>query len=369
MVKQRKLLIAGIIFVVVVLIFLGPLKKASTFFYGLFFDKNISLKTEKNGSINVLLLGIGGGTHEGPDLTDTIMVANINPQRNTVNLISVPRDLWIPDLNQKINAAYTTGNEKGKGLLLAKATAQKVTGIQIDYVIVIDFSGFIKLVDYVGGIDVNVLNTLDDYSYPIDGKEAETCGHSEDEIKQFTASVSAESQLWDFFSCRYKHLHVDSGTIHMDGTTALEFVRSRHAAGDEGTDFARSQRQQIVINAIKQKVLSLGIVLNPIKVFGVYSIIKNNINTDIQTDEFDDFVKLSNEMKKAAIKSFVIDTGDENKNRYGLLENPPLSNKYQYAWVLVPRVGDGNFSEIKNYTDCIIQGKTCEVEKSGISVK
>lgn len=347
------------------LLFLGPLKKASTFFYGLFFDKNISLKTEKNGNINVLLLGIGGGTHEGPDLTDTVIVANINPQKNTINLISVPRDLWVPDLNEKINAAYTTGNEKGKGLLLAKATVQKVTGLQIDYVAVIDFSGFVKLVDYVGGIDVNILNTLDDYEYPIEGKENETCGHDE---KELDALATASSQL-EAFPCRYKHIHFDKGVAHMNGIAALEFVRSRHALGEEGSDFSRSQRQQLVISALKQKVLSLGIVLNPVKVLGVYSIIKDNINFDIQTGEFDDFVKLANKMKKTTIKSFVIDAGDESKNRYGLLENPPLSDKYQYAWVLIPRVGDGDFSEIKNYADCIIKEKTCEVEKSGVSVK
>lgn len=369
MVKQKKLLIAGIIFVVILLIFLGPLRKTSLFFYSLFFDNNIALKTEKNGSINVLLLGIGGGSHEGPELTDTIMVANISPSKNIVHLISVPRDLWVPDLEGKINGAYSTGNEKGKGLLLAKATVQKVTGMQIDYVVVLDFSGFVKLVDYVGGIDVNVAATLDDYSYPIDGKETDTCGHSEDEVKEFTASVSAEMQLWDFFPCRYKHLHVDKGLTHMNGTIALEFVRSRHGAGNEGSDFARSQRQQLTIASLRQKVLSLGIILNPVKVFGVYSIIKDNVNTDIRTDEFDDFVKLAGKMKKTAIKSFVIDTGDSSKNRYGLLDNPTLSDKYQYAWVLIPRIGDGNFSEIKTYTDCVVQDKICEVEKQGVSIK
>ena len=127
-------------------------------FYKIYFKKEIELKTEKKtGNINVLILGKGGGKHEGPDLTDTIIVATVSPDKNIISLISIPRDLWIPDLQAKVNTAYSYGQERnGQGKLLAKTAVSQVTGKQIDYILVIDFSAFVNLVDHLGGIDVNV---------------------------------------------------------------------------------------------------------------------------------------------------------------------------------------------------------------------
>lgn len=365
--KQKILLIGAVVLLFVSVLSFNTFVKGATFFYGLFFNKNIELKQEKNGNINILLMGIGGGTHDGPNLTDTIIVASINQKENKVNLLSIPRDLWIPDLKSKINQAYDDGQKKkDKGILLSKAVVQKVTGIQLDYAVVLDFSGFVKLVDYLYGIDVDVKNVLDDYRYPIEGKENEACGHNDEDIKKFVATVAAEKDIWDFFSCRYKHLHVDSGKVHMDGITALEYVRSRHGEGSEGTDFARSQRQQAVIHGIRAKVFSLGIILNPVKVIGVINILKQNINTDISTPEYDDFIKLARKMGDAKIESTVIDTGNEEENRYGLLINPAISEEYKSQWVLIPRIGNGNFSEIKDYAACLKKGNICSVSEVGI---
>lgn len=367
--SKQKIVLVGIIALLFVgILSFNTLSKGASFFYGLFFNKNIELKQEKNGNINILLMGIGGGTHDGPNLTDTIIVLSINQERDQVNLISIPRDLWIPDLKSKINQAYDDGQEKNnKGILLSRAVTQKVTGLQIDYVVVLDFSGFVKLVDYLHGIDINVKNTLDDYRYPIEGKEDDACGHDEEEITQFVATNTAEQDLWDFFSCRYKHLHIDSGMVHMDGITALEYVRSRHGRGSEGTDFARSQRQQLVIHGIREKTFSLGIILNPVKILGIVNILKQNINTDIDVSEYDDFIKLAKKMGNAKLASIIIDTGNGGDNRYGLLMNPPISEEYRLQWVLIPRQGNGDFSEIKEYIACINKGDACAVLKDGIA--
>ncbi|OGH12972.1 MAG: hypothetical protein A2776_02990 [Candidatus Levybacteria bacterium RIFCSPHIGHO2_01_FULL_40_10] len=331
-------------------------------------DKKIDLKSEKSGNINVLLLGRGGGTHDGPDLTDTIMLAMINPTTKRADLISIPRDLWVPDIKGRINSAYHLGQVKDKqGKLYAKAVVEKVTGQNIDYVVVIDFSGFIKLIDYLGGVDVNVTRTLDDYNYPIEGKEREACGHADEEIKEFTATASAETDLWEYFPCRYKHLHVDAGTVHMTGKQALEFSRSRHGVGSEGSDFARSRRQDEVISAIRSKVLSLGIILNPVKIFGIAGILQENIDTDVKTGELDDFINLAREMQGAKIESFVIDFGDGVNERYGLLIEPTPSEEKRFQYNLVPRTGDGNFSEIREYVKCIEQGLKCEVKEEGVA--
>ncbi len=339
-------------------------------FYKIYFKKEIELKTEKKtGNINVLILGKGGGKHEGPDLTDTIIVATVSPDKNIISLISIPRDLWIPELAARINTAYYYGQEKnGQGKLLAKTAVSQVTGKEIDYVLVVDFDAFISLVDHLGGIDVNVKKTLDDYKYPITGAEDEPCGHTEEEIIDLSAQISTGSAAAeDAFPCRYRHIHIESGIQHMNGEQALEFVRSRHGVNGEGSDFARSQRQQDVINAVRDKALSLGTILNPIKVIGAFNIIKDNIDTNAEVNEVDDFIKLANQMRDAKIKSVVIDFGDEEKGRYGLLIHPPISEAQKLQWVLIPRIGDGDFSEIHKYIKCIEDGLICKIEKEGIN--
>jgi anionic cell wall polymer biosynthesis LytR-Cps2A-Psr (LCP) family protein len=280
-------------------------------------------------------------------------------------MFSIPRDLWIPDVNDKVNAVYAEAKKKNKGIPAVEDIIQKITGQKVDYVVVLDFEGFTKLVDYLGGIDVDVATTLDDYHYPLEGKEDDSCGKSDEDITTFVATASAEQDLWEYFPCRYEHLHVEKGMNHMEGQIALEFVRSRHGVGSEGSDFARSRRQQLVISALKDKAFSLGVILNPVKLIGVYNILQQNINTNIDPEKIDDFIKLANKLKDGKVQNYVIDQGN-NINEYGLLINPPIGPEYRNKWVLIPRVGNGNFSEIQEYVSCITQDKICTVGKEGI---
>jgi len=330
---------------------------------GLLFDREIEL-TKSEDSINVLLLGIGGGKHEGPDLSDTIIFASLNPKNNTVSLISIPRDLWVPDIKAKINAAYALGQEKnGKGILLVDAVVEKIVGKAIDYTVVVNFDAFVQAVDLLGGIDVNVERTFDDYEYPITGRENDLCDRLEEELPLLATS---SSQV-EAFPCRYRHLHFDKGIVHMNGEDALAYARSRHAEGVEGTDFARSSRQQKVIVAFRDKALSLGTIFNPVKTISMYNVVKGNLNTNINSEEIDDFIKLAQKMKDAKIITYVIDMGDEAQKQNGLLINPSISEEYNYAYVLVPRIGNGNFTEIQQYVSCVLDSKICEVGKMGIS--
>lgn len=340
-------------------------------FWGVVVDKNIQIKKNEQGMVNILLLGIGGGAHDGPNLTDTIILASLDPKKNTVNLISIPRDLYVPALKGKINRVYSDGEEKGKGngILLVKSAINSVTGIKPDYAVVIDFSGFVKLVDLLGGIDVVVKNPLTDYEYPVTGLENELCGYEEDGIASFSAQIATGSATEpEIFPCRYETLHVDAGEVHMDGEFALKFVRSRHAIGEEGTDFARSARQQAVINAVRTKVLSLGTLTNPVKIFGIIDILTDHIKMDIAENEIDDFIKLAQKMKDARITNYVLDMGDERSSRPGLLIHPDISEEYGFQWVLAPRLGRDDFSEIKEYIMCIILGKNCEVTEEAVIV-
>lgn len=365
--RHKKLFLTIIIALFIFLVGFKYIRAGIPFLYELFVKKDIELKQEKEESLNVLILGIGGGTHDGPNLTDTIILANINPEKNTVNMFSIPRDLWVPELQNRINVAYATGQTQDKkGMLLAKTAVEKVTGHHVDYVFVIDFAGFVKGVDHLGGIEVDVKRGFDDYEYPISGKENDLCGKSEEEVEQLVATAEAELGV-DVFPCRYKHISFEKGLQEMDGQTALEFVRSRHATGDEGSDFSRSMRQQEVIAALRKKMLSIGILLNPVKVIGLINIVQENINTDIKKEEYDDFIKLAQKMENATVKNHLITQNDEINEKYGLLTNPQTSREYRYQWVLIPRKGNGDFSEIKQYISCILSGKTCEISERGIS--
>ncbi len=338
--------------------------------FGLFSKDEIKLQRQTpDKKINLLLLGVGGGRHDGPNLTDTIIFAHIDPTAQKVTLASIPRDLWVPELDAKINSAYTDAEDKkqGSGLAFTKDIVQKIINQQIDYAVKIDFQGFVKAVDMAGGLDVNVENTFDDYAYPLSGKEEDTCGLSEDQIASLSAEIASGSATeGDSFPCRYEHLHFDKGMTHMDGETALKFVRSRHSMGKEGSDFARSKRQEKVIQAFKDKIFSPGTLMNPVKVMNLLTILQDSITTDIKEEEYDEFARLAQKMKESKITSAIIDTGDEAQGRFGLLINPPIGPEYNNAWVLSPRLGNGDYKEIQTYIMCTLKETGCLVGKTGI---
>jgi LCP family protein required for cell wall assembly len=367
---RKRVVVAIVLFIFIIVgLVLFKVGKLIPPLFELAFKKEIQLKETKEKRVNVLLLGVGGGTHEGPDLTDTVIFTSIDPEKQKVTLVSIPRDLWIEELNAKINTAYVFGEEKkpGSGLLLAKATVGNLLDQQIDYAFKIDFSGFTKAVDMMGGLDIDVENVLDDYAYPIEGEEENPCDHTEEEIVDLTAQIATGSASEsDAFPCRYEHLHFDPGPNHMDGVTALKYVRSRHALGREGSDFARSKRQEKVLSAFKDKMFSAGTLLNPVKFANLVGVLSDSIETDIKESEYDDFVKLAQKVRDGKTESIALDTGSSDEERFGLLINPPTGPQYRNAWVLAPRVGNGNYSEIQQYVTCRIENRDCTVGANSI---
>ena len=213
-------------------------------------------------TLTVVLLGYGGAGHQGGFLTDVIQIMHIDFDKAKINLISVPRDLWVKlpnDKQAKINTAFTLGVDPNKpvasGGQVAKQMAANVTGIPIDYFIAIDFVGFKRLIgEEINGIVVNVPETLDDSWYPIKGEELNPCGMTPQEVADLTAQYSGFA-LEKQFECRYEELHFGKGLVYMEGKDALAYVRSRH--GSAGGDFSRSQRQHALLKAIGNKLWSL----------------------------------------------------------------------------------------------------------------
>ena len=205
--------------------------------------------------INFAVYGYGGPGHDGAYLTDSIMVISVQPKLNgppSVAEVSIPRDWYVPIQlgggktdSGRINQAYSDGvggqgpapaNDPTAGASVADPTLEHLLGIHIDHWIGVDFEAFKASVDAVGGVDIVVPNTFTDYQYP-----AGECSSGPNE------------------NCRFMTVHFNAGPQHMNGTQALEFSRSRHSNDNgEGSDFARSRRQQLVVAALKQKVVSLG---------------------------------------------------------------------------------------------------------------
>src|SRR3989344_8965215 len=122
---RKKIVIMGLVLAVGLIIIVAKTSKIYPIIFQVLFNKEIQLKKE-NANINVLILGTGGGQHEGPDLTDTIIFASIDSSKNKVTLVSIPRDLWITDLNARINTAYSNAEakRKGAGILVANTVVE-----------------------------------------------------------------------------------------------------------------------------------------------------------------------------------------------------------------------------------------------------
>jgi polyisoprenyl-teichoic acid--peptidoglycan teichoic acid transferase len=291
---------------------------------------------------NLVLLGVGGENHKGAELTDTIMFISIDITKNDILMLSIPRDLWMNSLKDKINTAYVYGEEKknGGGLILTKSTIEEVINQPIQYSVLLDFSGFKSLIDLVGGLDINVEEAFEDKMYPIEGREDDFCGG---DIK---------------FACRYEIVRFEKGIQHMSGETALKYIRSRHAEGDIGTDFYRSKRQQEVIMAFKNKVMKKEFLFDIKKMMELFKKTDAVIKTDMNWSEKISLAKLLSNAKNNTIRKLVLDDGDIAKTRKGFLVNPPLW-KYD-SWVLEPRTG--NFKEIQQYVDCQIKNPDCSIK-------
>jgi len=276
------------------------------------------LKGETDDRINILLLGIGGKNHDGGLLTDTIMLASLKPSENKLSLLSIPRDLAVPVEGmgwRKINSvnAYAEQKTPGSGGLAISQTVSDIFQIPIDYYVTVDFTGFAKIIDDLGGIKIDVENTFDDYKYPILGNE---------------------DGDWNQ---RWKHLHIEKGIQTMNGELALKYVRSRHALGVEGSDFARSRRQQKVLEAVKEKVMSLNILFKPTMISKIISDINENYSSNLKIWEIIKLWGMVKNIKSANITTRVLDNSPS-----GLLIDTIGEDG---AYLLSPRSGD--FSEIK----------------------
>jgi len=260
---------------------------------------------ETDDRVNVLLLGMGGEGHDGPLLTDTIVLMSLKPSTSQVALMSIPRDLLVPLPKygwRKINAANAFGELEtaGRGADFSRTALEGLFGMDIPYYVRIDFNGFKKIIDDLGGIDIYVDRSFTDHNYPTTDHDVQTISFA-------------------------------AGWQNMNGEEALKYTRSRHGNNGEGSDFARAKRQQKVLAAIKEKVMTFQVVKNPAMVSNLLADLQSNIATNLQVGEILRLAKFGRTVDPSTIVHKVID------DRPG---SPLVASQYGGAYVLVPRNDD-----------------------------
>ena len=299
---------------------------------------------DENGFINLLLIGQGGDGHDGGDLSDTIIVASIDTYTPNVVMISVPRDMWLDTdkfgasrineifrntknrLKAQFNIDEVVAREEATKIFMKEV--EQIVNMKIPYFARIDFKGFTEIIDEMGGVDVYVEKDIYDEEYP-DGN-------------------------WGVELFELKR-----GNQTLDGETALKYARSRHG----NSDFDRAARQQQVIQALKDKALSAGVLTSPRKIKGVLSVINDNFETNFELSELITLAFLGKNIQRDGIISAVLN--DDWNARGGFLGTPPRAD-YGGAFVLIPYSGEQNYERIHIFTDLLynyreFQGMVFEV--------
>lgn len=300
------------------------------------------LRGEGDGRVNILLLGRGGDAQtSGPDLTDTILVASIDPIQKQAALLSVPRDLFVRKTsNNKLNSVFAEAkyaalarkssnvDAEKAGFTAIEKQIQDYMGIPIHYRVMIDYAGFVKAINTVGGVDINV-----------------------------DAAGTVYERLWDDVARKNYTLDVKTGPQHFDGQRALFYARSRQTS--PRGDFDRTERQRKIMLALKDKILSTGTFANPIKLAGLIDAFGNHVQ--------------SNMSKEEVIRLYELGKGINGSNLISVgLADPPnnyiTTDNFNGSSIVRPRAGLTDYTEIQNYVRNALKDGYIAKENATIAV-
>ncbi|MCL5995258.1 MAG: LCP family protein [Chloroflexi bacterium] len=229
---------------------------------------------ECNECINILVLGIDQRPDDDPNLTrsDTMIILSLNTAAHTAGMLSIPRDLFVPLADggslDRINAAMAYG-----GPAYAMRTVEYNFGIQMHHYVRVNFNAVVDLVDLVGGIDVYVDQDIDDPNYPDN-------------------------------HYGYEPFAISAGWHHMDGATALKYARTRHAS----SDFTRMQRQQQIIMALRDRVLSSDAITTLLpNASQILSTLSSSIATDLSPSDIIQLILAARDVTSDNITRVTVD--------------------------------------------------------------
>ncbi len=277
---------------------------------------------DTSGSINgqawnLLLLGSDNDRKfTFPDLlTQVMMVIRVNPRANSISMVSIPRDSWISVPGQglhKIDQAFFLGavthNSFDDGVRLARATIEQDYGIPIDRYAWVGLDGFSRVINTLGGIDIDVMHPLLDDNYPDD--------------------TSKSANKADLYAVR--RLSIAPGVHHLNGEQTLEYVRSRHA--DLVGDIGRTQRQQEVLQALKKK-LGISNIFNHLT--ELLHDLAGKVYTDLSQSELLSVANFARDLPASSIHRLTLGPGQGNQN-YGILTQTNDPNLDQSQDIVLP---------------------------------
>lgn len=350
--KKKRIKILAITFFFVIIAALGFLVYKGYIFsheLGFIFSpetlitrRDKELKKDSSGRFtNILFAGLDTRESGGLLNTDSIIIASYDYKNNNIILLSIPRDFHVEVAENanwfsRINSIYSSNEQKeeGTGMKELTKTVEKIIGEEIQYYAVVDFNAFTEIIDAVGGININVENSFTDYMYPK--------------------------------GVDYQTVSFKAGPQTMDGETALIYSRSRHSShNNEGSDFSRAKRQQKVIIAIKDKLLSSDSLTNPKTLTGILASISGNLKiSDFTITDIEAAFKLADkyEEEKGKTYSFVLDPSIGN---WLLVEKKSLESG---AYAIGPKAGLGKYEDIQDFLKMVVDNPQLYAENAKIMV-
>jgi polyisoprenyl-teichoic acid--peptidoglycan teichoic acid transferase len=315
------------------------------------------LPVDQYGHTNILLLGSGDESHDGVDLTDTMMIASIDGKNSkSVAMLSLPRDLYLLNTNSmgrgRINTMYRDYKiqiMREKKLAEPQASAialreladelSRLLEVQIHHVVKVDFIGFVQAVDAIGGFDIEVPEDLVDTEYPGPNYS-------------------------------YVTFTVPAGLQHFDGETALKYARSRHST----SDFSRSHRQQQIISAMGEKMKSEGILTRPDRVLSLLNIMNEHVEMTLSSRELIALAELGKEVDRSQILNMQLNDQAGLYGSYtlpgGFLYAPPR-DQFGGASVLLPVSIPENpvtWKQVQSLVSLFLHARTPYLSKQPIDV-
>ncbi len=270
---------------------------------------------QTDGYKTILLLGVDSVANKpgSPELTDTMLLLSLNMKTGKINTLSLPRDLWATAYKTRINALYEYGKEKypEKPEQFPEEVISELTGVKIDHTITLSLQTVAQIIDILGGIEVNVKEGFTDTEFP------------REDVDIFTVTNKAEL---------YETVTFNPGIQKMDGATVLKYIRSRKSTNlSQGTDIARSERQQQIISALISEVKNFSVIKNIDALAQLYVLYTNTFEQQFSKQEaISTLNHLRPFLATLTLNSHTLSIYPEDKN--GVITNPPVS-KYKGQWV------------------------------------
>ncbi len=283
---------------------------------------------QTDGRINILILGLDSLATRGDAraLTDTIMIASLNTQTGEIKAVSLPRDLWVPEQQTRINSLYFYGQEKypDKPQQLPAEIISQMINLPIHHTVVITLDEVGELIDFMGGVTVDVKTGFVDPLFPRPDVDVTT--------------VTDPKLL-------YQTVEFKPGVQTFNGTVALQYIRSRHSTGSEGSDIARSFRQQQVIASLMSQINQPQVIQNPEFLAQLYVFYRQHFSQYLPTTEAIAIAKtLFPHRQQIKFEGQSVSIYPEVAE--GVLVHPPLS-AYNGQWLYVIRDQQAFTTEIK----------------------